>query len=99
SGANVALFHLGDPAKLKGDAAHARAGCALQGQGLELYGPENGDVVVDGLFGAGLARPVPTAVRTAVEQVAEADIPVLAIDLPSGLDGRTGKVLGAAFRA
>ncbi|MGO7557775.1 NAD(P)H-hydrate epimerase, partial [Rhizobium johnstonii] len=33
------------------------------------------------------------------ERVTEAAIPVLAIDRPSGLDGRTGKVLGAAFRA
>ncbi|ULR46028.1 NAD(P)H-hydrate dehydratase [Rhizobium sp. K102] len=98
-GATVALFHLGDPSRLKGDAARARAGCALQGQGLELYRPESGDVVVDGLFGAGLGRVVPAVVGTVIEQVAEADIPVLAIDLPSGLDGRTGKVLGAAFRA
>ncbi|MDC9836832.1 NAD(P)H-hydrate dehydratase [Rhizobium binxianense] len=98
-GATVALFHLGDPSRLKGDAARARAGCALQGQGLSLYQPETGDVVIDGLFGAGLGREVPADVIALIGRVTEAGIPVLSIDLPSGLDGRTGKVLGAAFRA
>ncbi|ANM10592.1 bifunctional ADP-dependent NAD(P)H-hydrate dehydratase/NAD(P)H-hydrate epimerase [Rhizobium sp. N324] len=99
SGALVALFHLGDPARLKGDAARAKAGCALLGEPLHLYSPESGDVVIDGLFGAGLGREVPADVRRVIERVAEAGLPVLAIDLPSGLDGRTGRVLGAAFRA
>lgn len=99
SGARVALFHLGDPSRLKGDAARARIGCALEGQQLDLYRPETGDVVIDGLFGAGLGRAVSADVHALIECVTEAGIPVLAIDLPSGLDGRTGKVLGAAFRA
>ncbi|MFS2174724.1 NAD(P)H-hydrate dehydratase [Rhizobium pisi] len=99
SGAAVTLYHLGDPSRLKGDAARARAGCALKGQELGHYRPEAGDVVIDGLFGAGLGREVSVEVRTLIGRVTEAAIPVLAIDLPSGLDGRTGKVLGAAFRA
>ncbi|RUM25381.1 NAD(P)H-hydrate dehydratase [Rhizobium vallis] len=99
SGAALTLFHLGDPSRLKGDAARARAGCASQGQELGLYRPEPGDVVMDGLFGAGLGREVPAEVRALIGRVTDAGIPVLAIDLPSGLDGRTGKVLGAAFRA
>ena len=99
SGAAVALFHLGDPSKLKGDAARARSACALEGRELRLYQPATGDVVIDGLFGAGLGREVPEDARALIRRVTEAGIPVLAIDLPSGLDGRTGKVLGAAFRA
>ncbi|MGO7815417.1 hypothetical protein ACC674_38290, partial [Rhizobium ruizarguesonis] len=46
SGARVALFHLGDPSMLKGDAARARIGCELKGQELDLYRPETGDVVI-----------------------------------------------------
>ncbi|MBB4192572.1 hydroxyethylthiazole kinase-like uncharacterized protein yjeF [Rhizobium aethiopicum] len=99
SGATVALFHLGDAVKLKGDAARARAGCQLEGHEFGLYRPQARDVVIDGLFGAGLGRAVPADVGTLIERVTEADLPVLAIDLPSGLDGRTGKVLGAAFQA
>ena len=99
SGAAVALFHLGDPSRLKDDAARARSACALEGRELRLYQPATGDVVIDGLFGAGLGREVPEDVSALIRRVTEAGIPVLAIDLPSGLDGRTGKVLAAAFRA
>ena len=39
SGANVEIFHLGDPEKLKGDAARARAACALKGLDIGNYDP------------------------------------------------------------
>jgi hydroxyethylthiazole kinase-like uncharacterized protein yjeF len=42
---------------------------------------------------------VPEAVRAVIARVDEARLPVLAVDLPSGVDGRTGMVLGAAFAA
>ncbi|GAA3073162.1 bifunctional ADP-dependent NAD(P)H-hydrate dehydratase/NAD(P)H-hydrate epimerase [Rhizobium viscosum] len=99
SGARVEIFHLGDPEKLKGDAARARAACALKGSDIGNYDPQQGDIVVDGLFGAGLARDVPPDVTDLIRSVGKAGTPVIAVDLPSGLDGRTGVVLGAAFRA
>ncbi|MBB3658675.1 hydroxyethylthiazole kinase-like uncharacterized protein yjeF [Rhizobium sp. BK650] len=99
SGARVEIFHLGDPEKLKGDAARARAVVTLKEGDIGQYDPQQGDVVVDGLFGAGLARDVPPDVAALIRKVDEARIPVIAIDLPSGLDGHTGIVLGAAFRA
>jgi hydroxyethylthiazole kinase-like uncharacterized protein yjeF len=99
AGADVALFHLGDQAKLKGDAARACAAWDGAGEPIERYAPQAGDVVIDALFGAGLGRPVSDDVRSVVEKVSAAKIPVVAVDLPSGLDGRSGKVLGAAFRA
>ncbi len=99
SGARTEIFHLGDPARLKGDAARARAACTLKGQDIGDYDPQLGDIVIDGLFGAGLARDVPADVAHLIGKIDAAKIPVIAIDLPSGLDGRTGSVLGAAFRA
>ncbi|MEX2693901.1 NAD(P)H-hydrate dehydratase [Rhizobium mongolense] len=99
SGAGVAVFHLGDPARLHGDAARAKAECALASQPLDVYIPRPGDVVVDALFGAGLGRDVPPQVRSVIEQVTGAAVPVISVDLPSGLDGRSGEVLGAAFKA
>lgn len=99
AGASVALFHLGDPAKLKGDAATARSRCPIDGEPLDAYRPVPGDVIVDAIFGAGLARAVPPAVTDIVQRVDEAGLPVIAVDLPSGIDGRTGAVMGAAFRA
>lgn len=99
SGATVVVHHYGDPARLKGDAARACADCPLAGTPLEDYRPQEGDVVIDGLFGAGLDRPVPESVAAVIARVSEAGLPVIAADLPSGLCGRAGRVLGAAFRA
>ncbi|MEZ2219588.1 NAD(P)H-hydrate dehydratase [Rhizobium sp. RCC_161_2] len=99
SGAQVQLYHLGEPKRLKGDAARAFADCPTAGETLERYLPLAGDVVIDAIFGAGLSRPVPDQVATIIARVAEAGVPVIAIDLPSGLDGGSGQILGAAFRA
>ncbi|MBB4569585.1 bifunctional ADP-dependent NAD(P)H-hydrate dehydratase/NAD(P)H-hydrate epimerase [Rhizobium leucaenae] len=99
AGMEVRLFRLGDPKTLKGDAARAFAECPLGGETLRRYLPRRGDVVIDAIFGAGLSRPVPDEVGAIIAEIAEADIPVIAVDLPSGLDGRSGQVLGAAFRA
>lgn len=99
AGAFVTVYNLGDPAKLKGDARQARDLCRLPSEPLERYRPETGDVVIDALFGAGLARAVPEIVADVIRQVDDGKIPVLAVDLPSGLCGRRGVPLGAAFRA
>jgi hydroxyethylthiazole kinase-like uncharacterized protein yjeF len=56
-------------------------------------------LIVDALFGAGLARPLSGAAKALVEAVNAAPRRVLAVDLPSGIDGRTGEVRGAAIRA
>jgi NAD(P)H-hydrate epimerase len=56
-------------------------------------------LIVDGLFGSGLSRPVTGLARSLVEAVNEAGRPVLALDLPSGLDCDTGEPLGACVRA
>lgn len=98
-GASVAVYHLGDPQKLKGDAKQARELFPLPSQPLENCHPRNGDVVIDALFGAGLARAVPQPVVDVIHKVREARIPVLAVDLPSGLCGRRGIPLKAAFEA
>ncbi|MQW86220.1 bifunctional ADP-dependent NAD(P)H-hydrate dehydratase/NAD(P)H-hydrate epimerase [Sinorhizobium saheli] len=99
SGAEVAVFSFGDPAMLKGDAARARDACALTPESVEAYRPRTGDVVIDALFGAGLARDLPEPLQAVIERVNESGIPVVAVDLPSGLDGRTGEVRGASFVA
>ena len=57
------------------------------------------DLVVDGLFGVGLGRPLEGRAREAVEQLAALRRPILAVDLPSGLDGDTGEVHGVALAA
>lgn len=99
AGAPVRVHHLGDPQKLKGDARQARELCGLPSEPLPAYRPMAGDVVVDALFGAGLTRDVPDIVADVIRWVGEARIPVIAVDLPSGLCGRRGVPLGAVFQA
>lgn len=99
SGCDVAVYALGDTAALKGDAARAFLLWRRSTEPLGAYGPRAGDVVIDALFGAGLTRPIPEDVAMLMQTVEARNIPVIAVDLPSGVDGRTGQVLGTSFRA
>lgn len=56
-------------------------------------------LIVDALFGNGLSRPLGEPWKSAIERVNASGLPVLAVDVPSGLDADTGAVLGAAIRA
>ena len=57
------------------------------------------NLVVDGLFGIGLARPIEGDYAKLVDFVNAQSCPVLALDIPSGIDSDTGRVLGRAVRA
>ncbi len=57
------------------------------------------DVVVDALFGTGFSGEPRPAAAALIEQMNGAGVPVLAIDLPSGVDASTGEIAGAAVRA
>jgi hydroxyethylthiazole kinase-like uncharacterized protein yjeF len=95
----VRLLLAGERDKLKGDAAEV---AKLWRGPLEAAVPDRvvgAGVIVDALFGAGLDRPVEGPPRTMIEAINAADVPVIAIDLPSGISGTTGAVMGAALRA
>lgn len=99
SGAAVCVYSLSDPAHLKGDAARAHAEWEHIVQSLAEYKPKPGDVVIDALFGAGLSRPVPNDVAAIMQAIRHEGLAVIAVDLPSGVDGHTGRVLGDSFFA
>jgi len=88
----LALF--GDPSKLKGDAA------VMAGRWtgpVETMGTLAGaGLIVDALFGAGLSKPLSDKL---VALIRETTVPVVAIDVPSGLDGATGQTRPDTFRA
>jgi ADP-dependent NAD(P)H-hydrate dehydratase / NAD(P)H-hydrate epimerase len=60
---------------------------------------DDAGIVVDALFGAGLKRPLEGETATAVEALNARHLPVVAVDMPSGIDGDTGRILGIAVRA
>ncbi|MCC7198665.1 MAG: NAD(P)H-hydrate dehydratase [Gammaproteobacteria bacterium] len=93
---------LQDPAGLTGDAARAAAAYVAAGGAIVAFDPgllAGADVVVDALLGTGLAREVEGPMRGCIEAINAASRPVLAIDVPSGLDADTGAVHGVAVRA
>jgi hydroxyethylthiazole kinase-like uncharacterized protein yjeF len=95
----VRLALLGPREGLRGDAAH-HAG--LWPGPVEPLGPkalDGSDLVIDAMFGAGLARPLEGEAVATVAGIRERGIACLAVDLPSGIDGDTGAVLGAAATA
>jgi ADP-dependent NAD(P)H-hydrate dehydratase / NAD(P)H-hydrate epimerase len=60
---------------------------------------EHADVIVDALFGIGLSRPLEGAAANLVSRINDAGKPVLALDVPTGVDAQTGNVAGEAVRA
>jgi ADP-dependent NAD(P)H-hydrate dehydratase / NAD(P)H-hydrate epimerase len=56
-------------------------------------------LIIDGLFGIGINRPLSPEWVNIIQRVNEARVPVLAVDVPSGLDADTGEPHGAAIRA
>ena len=98
SGAAVSLWASGAP-RPGGDAAIAAAECPVESRPLAGFEAESGSVLVDALYGAGLSKPLVGDAARAVEIATAQKLPVVAVDLPSGVSGDSGKVLGTAFRA
>lgn len=93
----VRLALLGAPAGLAGDAAAAASLWTGPVLPLSPAALEGAGLVIDAVFGAGLARPVSGVAAETL--AATASLPVVAVDLPSGVCGLTGAVLGIAPRA
>jgi hydroxyethylthiazole kinase-like uncharacterized protein yjeF len=98
-GYKVRLGFDGDEARLPEDAAAMAKRFAGARETLREEILAGADVVVDALFGAGLARPVEGKLARLIESLNASDLPVVAIDVPSGIDGTTGAARGAAVRA
>jgi NAD(P)H-hydrate epimerase len=60
---------------------------------------DESDFVVDALLGTGLAKPVREGYARAIDLINESGLPVLAVDIPSGVSAETGEVLGTAVMA
>jgi hydroxyethylthiazole kinase-like uncharacterized protein yjeF len=100
-GYEVHVCFAADAQQLPPDAAAAYAKWLAAGSDCSPTLPalEHLDLVIDGLFGIGLARPIESPYSGWIDALNAARLPVLAIDVPSGLNADTGDVLGRCVRA
>lgn len=98
-GRDVWVFDLPPAAERTEEGKLALAALTGPRQPLEDMRVNAGDIVLDGLFGAGLSRPLVGEAVFAVEQVNASGAKVVAIDVPSGVTGDAGAVSGPAIRA
>jgi hydroxyethylthiazole kinase-like uncharacterized protein yjeF len=95
----VRLMLLGDRAALKGDAALAAE--AWRGEVEAAASDKIGrvGVIVDALFGAGLNRVIEGAAGALIEAMNASGATIVAVDLPSGINGANGAIMGVAVNA
>jgi hydroxyethylthiazole kinase-like uncharacterized protein yjeF len=98
-GISVRVSFVGDKAKLKGDAALAADRWSGPVEAASAASLTDCDLIIDALFGAGLDRDVEGLPRAMIETMNAAGAPVVAVDLPSGVNGTTGAVMGVAVNA
>ena len=102
-GFEVGLGLLGSRAELSGDAAWAADGWTGSVASLDAVELEDADLAIDALFGAGLSRDVEGNAKKAIVRLNEwtrrTGKPIIAVDIPSGIDGSSGQVRGIAVEA
>jgi hydroxyethylthiazole kinase-like uncharacterized protein yjeF len=109
---DVTIVICGDPGKIKGDARTNLDILERMGGRIERLNPADADLpeqvrsltagaalIVDGLFGTGLRGQLSDPYKRLIEAVNACDCPILAVDIPSGLDCDSGEPLGAAIEA
>jgi hydroxyethylthiazole kinase-like uncharacterized protein yjeF len=98
-GREVSVILLCERDSLKGDAASAARGWKYPVLPFNPQAIGKPALIIDALFGAGLNRPVKGEPYDMIEAINANGAPVLAVDLPSGINGSTGVVMGVAVRA
>ena len=101
-GVAVTVLAVTNPATLRGDAATAHADFVAAGGLVSAWSGKidpAATLIVDALLGSGLIRDVEGDFAAAVGAVNAAGVPIVALDIPTGLNGDTGAVMGDAVRA
>ncbi len=101
-GLDAAVASLGIPERKRADAATAHDDCVRAGVAVEPFAAGllgHQDVLVDAIFGTGLDRPVDAKVAAIISRINASGIPILSLDIPSGLHSDSGHVMGTAVHA
>jgi NAD(P)H-hydrate epimerase len=101
AGWTVRVLAVGEPQRLQGDAALAHAEAVAEKVPVEAWTAESElrGVVLDALLGTGLTGAVRAPYASAIAGINGCGLPVVAVDIPSGLCADTGRILGVAVRA
>jgi ADP-dependent NAD(P)H-hydrate dehydratase / NAD(P)H-hydrate epimerase len=95
----VRISFAGQKSRLKGDAKFAADRWSGPVEEASPGALADCDIVIDALFGAGLDRAVEGLPRAMIQAMNARGVPVIAVDLPSGVNGTTGAVMGSAVNA
>lgn len=101
-GLNVDLVAFGDPNTLQGDALRAYSDFKAAGGETSSWREDraqHADVIVDAMFGVGLRRTIEGEFAACIRCLNRSSAPVFSLDVPSGLETDTGRVMGEAVRA
>jgi ADP-dependent NAD(P)H-hydrate dehydratase / NAD(P)H-hydrate epimerase len=98
-GREVCVILMCERDALHGDAASAARGWKHPVLPFNPQAIGRPALIVDALFGAGLSRPVEGDARAMIEAINANGAPVLAVDLPSGVNGTSGAIMGVAVHA
>jgi hydroxyethylthiazole kinase-like uncharacterized protein yjeF len=98
-GREVSIILMCERDHLQGDAASAARGWKYPVLPFNPQAIGKPALIIDALFGAGLSRPVEDDPADMIEAINGNGAPVLAVDLPSGVNGTSGAVMGVAVRA
>ena len=98
-GREVSVILMCERDALKGDAASAARGWKYPVLPFTPQAIGKPALIIDALFGAGLSRPVEGDALEMIEAINLTGVPVLAVDLPSGVNGTSAAIMGVAVRA
>jgi NAD(P)H-hydrate epimerase len=100
-GWTVRVLAAGDPRQLRGDAASAHAEAVAENVAIEAWSAQSvcRGIVLDALLGTGLTGEVREPYASVIAAINASGLPVVAVDIPSGLCADTGRILGCAVRA
>jgi len=102
AGIDVTAAAVTPPEKLTGDAARARDDYLSSGASISVFAASMcaaAELIFDAMLGTGLDRPLAGAYLDAVAAVEAAQAPVVAVDIPTGLNGTSGEIMGAVVHA